>query len=63
MGNGNKTAVEVIGVCKLKLDSDFMLDLDETSCVPSFRQNLVFITHVNVSLSWAVPPFGLKIPN
>ena len=43
MGDGNKIAVEAIGVHKLRLDSDFVLDLDETLYVTSFRWNLIFI--------------------
>ena len=30
MGDRNKAAVEAIGVCRFRLDSAFVLDLDET---------------------------------
>ena len=38
MGDENKIAVEVVRVCRLRLDSDFffVLDLNETLYVPSF---------------------------
>jgi len=43
MVDENKAAVEGIRVCRLILDSDFVLDLDETLYVPSFRRNLISI--------------------
>ena len=44
IGDENKAAVETVGVCRLKLDSGFVLDLNETLYVPSFRRNL-FLFH------------------
>ena len=44
MGDGNKAAVEAIGVRRLRLDSGFILDLDETLYVPPFRRNLISIS-------------------
>jgi len=43
MGDGNKATVEAIGVCRFRLNSDFILDLDETLYIPSFRWNLISI--------------------
>ena len=44
VGNGNKATVKVIGVFRLQLDSECTLDLDETFVVPSFRQNLIYVS-------------------
>jgi len=44
MRGENKAVVEAIGVYRLKLDSIYILDLDETLYVPSFRRNLISIS-------------------
>jgi len=44
MRDGYKDAVEAPGVCRLRLDSDFILDLNETLYALSFRQNLISIS-------------------
>ena len=42
-GNGNKAAVEAIGVFRIRLDTGFYLELEDTFVVLSFRQNLISI--------------------
>ena len=44
MVDENKAAVEAIGVCRLKLDSSYILDLDETLYVP-FLGRILFLFH------------------
>ncbi|RVX07895.1 Retrovirus-related Pol polyprotein from transposon TNT 1-94 [Vitis vinifera] len=44
VGNGNKATVKAIGLFILQLDSGCTLDLEETFVVPSFRQNLIFVS-------------------
>jgi len=44
LGNDNKVRVEAVAVYRLKLESDYFLDLDETFYVPSFRRNLIYVS-------------------
>ena len=44
VGNDNKAAVKAIGIFRLQLDSGCTLDLEETFVVPSFRQNLIYVS-------------------
>ena len=44
LGDDNKVRVDEIAVYRLKLESGYFLDLDETFYVPSFRWNLIFIS-------------------
>lgn len=49
MGDDNKVRVEEIRVYRLKLESSFYLDLDETVYVLSFRQNLISVSCLDKS--------------
>lgn len=49
VGNGNKAAVEAIGVFRILLDTGFYLELEETFVVPSFRRNLISISCLDKS--------------
>ncbi|RVW97032.1 Retrovirus-related Pol polyprotein from transposon TNT 1-94 [Vitis vinifera] len=44
VGNGNKAAVNAIGLFRLQLDSGCTLDLEETFVVPSFKRNLISVS-------------------
>ena len=44
VGNGNKVAMKAIVLFILQLDSGCTLDLEETFVVPSFRQNLIYVS-------------------
>jgi len=49
--DGNKVTVEAVGTFRLcfKTGFFFLLDLFETFCLPSFRRNLVSISHLDKS--------------
>ena len=44
VGNGNKTAINAIGLFRLQLDSGCTLDLEETFVVLLFRRNLISVS-------------------
>ena len=43
----NKVAVEAVRTFRLCFKTGFFLDLFETFCVPTFRRNLVSISHLD----------------
>ena len=43
-GNGKKAQVQAIGTFQLMLDYGFILILENTFIVPSFRRNLIFVS-------------------
>jgi len=47
IGNGKSVKVEAIGHFRLLLCIDFYLDLKDTFVVPSFRQNLVYVSYLD----------------
>src|SRR3954463_3240498 len=49
VGNGNRAAVEAIGVFRIPLCTGMYLDLEETFVVPSFRRNLISISSLDLS--------------
>jgi len=68
MGDRNEAAVEAIGVCRLRLASGFILDLDETLYVSYFRWNLISILVLDRSgftsplvMKWLVSFLNLKL--
>ena len=68
MGDRNEATVEAIGVCRLRLASGFILDLDETLYVSYFMWNLISILVLDRSgftsplvMKWLVSFLNLKL--
>lgn len=47
--DNNKVSVKVTGVYRLRLESGFYLDLDETFCKPFFKRNLIYVSYLDKS--------------
>ena len=45
MGDKDKAAVEVIRVCRLRFNSSFILDLDETLYIHRLLGEILFLFH------------------